>query len=72
MLVDNEVLVRHVYAERRPRVEFSLTEKGQALIPVLKALQAFGERWMPMSDTSLIKSTCSRLDYLPVLSARFS
>jgi len=50
LLVDNEVLVRHVYAERPPRVEYSLTEKGQALIPVLKALQAFGERWMPMSD----------------------
>ncbi len=52
VLVDNEVLVRHVYAERPPRVEYSLTEKGQALIPVLKALQAFGERWMPMSDAT--------------------
>ena len=50
MLVNNEVLVRQVYAESPPRVEYSLTEKGQALIPVLEALQAFGERWMPMSD----------------------
>ena len=51
-LVDNEVLVRHVYAERPPRVEYSLTEKGLALIPVLKALQTFGERWMPGPDAS--------------------
>ncbi len=51
-LVDNEVLVRHVYAERPPRVEYSLTEKGLALIPVLKALQTFGERWMPGPEAS--------------------
>ena len=52
LLVDNGVLIRRVYAERPPRVEYSLTEKGRALIPVLKALQAFGERWMPMSDAA--------------------
>ncbi|RIV21986.1 transcriptional regulator [Alicyclobacillaceae bacterium I2511] len=58
LLVHNQVLVRQVYAERPPRVEYSLTEKGVALIPVLKALQAFGERWMPGPGPNVAPDLC--------------
>ena len=34
---------RHVYAEVQPRVEYSLTELGQSLKPVLDAMWAWGE-----------------------------
>lgn len=39
------VVARTVYAEVPPRVEYTLTEKGRALRPILEAMGAWGERW---------------------------
>lgn len=36
------ILVRHQYSTNPPRSEYRLTEKGQALAPVLRALHAWG------------------------------
>lgn len=47
-LTQEGILDRTRYAESPPRVEYRLTPKGQALLPVLKALQSFGETWMPV------------------------
>jgi DNA-binding HxlR family transcriptional regulator len=40
------VIKRHVYPAMPVRVEYPLTEKGQALAPVLDALTQWGERWV--------------------------
>ncbi|ABB57728.1 winged helix-turn-helix transcriptional regulator [Synechococcus elongatus] len=37
------VLDRTVYPEVPPRVEYALTERGQALLPVLEGLHAWGQ-----------------------------
>ncbi len=37
---------RHMFAEIPPRVEYTLTEKGQALLPVVAALRSYGEAWL--------------------------
>lgn len=37
---------RQVYAEIPPRVEYSLTEKGEALVGLIEAMRAYGETWL--------------------------
>lgn len=40
---------RRDYGERPPRVEYSLTEKGSALLPALRELYAWGEGLLDVS-----------------------
>ena len=40
---DSGLLVRTVYAEVPPRVEYRLTELGHSLEPILDAMRAWGE-----------------------------
>ena len=42
---DSGLLVRTVYPEVPPRVEYTLTELGYSLKPVLDALQSWGEEY---------------------------
>jgi DNA-binding HxlR family transcriptional regulator len=39
------LILRKVYPEVPPKVEYSLTEKGHSLEPVLKAMAMWGERY---------------------------
>jgi peroxiredoxin/DNA-binding HxlR family transcriptional regulator len=43
-LVENGILVRASYSERPVRHDYLLTAKGEGLLPVLLALQEFGDR----------------------------
>lgn len=45
-LVDEGLLRRACYAERPPRYEYRLTDKGRAFWDVLAALWRFGEDWL--------------------------
>src|ERR1700691_3907070 len=44
------VLERHTFPEVPPRVEYSLTEKGLALLPIVEDMRAYGERWLSVED----------------------
>ena len=39
------IIVRTVYAEVPPRVEYSLSELGETLRPILDAMQAWGQEY---------------------------
>lgn len=46
---DKGLVSRKVYAEVPPRVEYSLTELGRSLTPILDAMRIWGERYKAQS-----------------------
>ena len=40
------VVARACFAEVPPRVEYSLTGKGHALLPVIESMRSFGATWL--------------------------
>ena len=44
-LEKDDLINRKVYAEVPPRVEYSLTEKGNSVMPILEALCDWGEKY---------------------------
>ena len=45
-LEDDGIVLRHSYAESPPRVEYELTEKGAALLPIIEEMRRFGRSWL--------------------------
>ena len=45
-LEECEIVERHTYPEVPPRVEYALTDKGKALIPVIEEMRSYGRRWL--------------------------
>ncbi len=45
-LESDDLIVRKVYAEVPPRVEYSLSKHGRTLAPVIQALAEWGERYV--------------------------
>jgi len=41
------IVERQSYPETPPRVEYSLTAKGQSLLPIIDAMRQFGHEWLP-------------------------
>lgn len=51
------LISRKIYPEVPPKVEYSLTDKGQSLIPILEAMCEWGEKHMEDGYT-LIRPLC--------------
>ena len=45
-LEEEGIVERHTYPEVPPRVEYSLTDKGRALLPIVEGMRAYGNRWL--------------------------
>ena len=45
-LEQDGVIVRRSYAESPPRVEYELTAKGEALLPIIDEMRKFGREWL--------------------------
>ncbi len=48
----DELLIRKVYHEVPPRVEYSLTATGQELIPLIAQLRNWGEKQMLLKENT--------------------
>jgi DNA-binding HxlR family transcriptional regulator len=45
-LEEEGVVERRTYPEVPPRVEYALTEKGRALVPIVESMRAYGTEWL--------------------------
>lgn len=65
-LEKDEIIQRKIYAEVPPRVEYSLTKKGQTLLPVLEAIAAWGRNTAATQGTLSEKKRSSKKGRKPV------
>ena len=45
-LEEEGIVERHTYPEVPPRVEYALTVKGEALVPLIDDMRRYGTRWL--------------------------
>jgi DNA-binding HxlR family transcriptional regulator len=45
-LEEEGIVRRNTFGEVPPRVEYALTEKGRALLPIIDDMRSYGEQWL--------------------------
>src|ERR1700744_2999550 len=45
-LEEEGIVARHTYPEVPPRVEYALTVKGEALVPLIEDMRRYGKLWL--------------------------
>lgn len=61
-LIASSIISRRSYDEIPPRVEYSLTEKGRSVVPILQSIcQWAGIFYKPDSENTMIQ--CKKCDY---------
>ena len=51
-LEEEGIVERETYPEVPPRVEYALTEKGLALLPIIDDMRRYGDRWLGGLDAN--------------------
>ncbi len=62
-LVQNEIVCRKSYDEIPPRVEYSLTEKGASVVPILQSICKWSGAYHKEEDNELTLTQCQKCDY---------
>jgi DNA-binding HxlR family transcriptional regulator len=52
-LEEQGVVERHTFPEVPPRVEYSLTDKGQALLPLIEDMRKYGREHLGVDDCAV-------------------
>jgi DNA-binding HxlR family transcriptional regulator len=45
-LEEEGIVARQTFPEVPPRVEYTLTEKGRALVPLVESMRMYGKQWL--------------------------
>src|SRR3954468_14347576 len=54
-LEEEGILERQMFPEVPPRVEYALTEKGRALVPIVESMRVYGREWLDPEGTCVEK-----------------
>src|ERR671921_2918384 len=57
-LEEEGIVERQTFPEVPPRVEYQLTDKGQALMPLIEDMRQYGREWLGVDD-----DCCSAADH---------
>lgn len=49
-LEEEGIVERHTFPEVPPRVEYALTDKGRALVPLIEDMRTYGREWLGCAD----------------------
>ena len=49
-LEEEGIVKRQTFPEVPPRVEYALTEKGRALVPIVESMRAYGIEWLACDE----------------------
>jgi len=61
MLELQGIVIRRSYPESPPRVDYELTDKGRALLPIIREMRRFGHDWLiPERASGRLKATARR------------
>jgi len=52
VLEQEGIVARQSYPESPPRVEYSLTDKGESLLPIIDAMREFGHAWLDCNHSA--------------------
>lgn len=53
-LEEEGIVARNTFPEVPPRVEYELTEKGQALVPLIEDMRRYGARWLFEEESAAV------------------
>jgi DNA-binding HxlR family transcriptional regulator len=53
-LEEQGIVERRTFPEVPPRVEYTLTTKGHALLPVIEDMRSFGREWLGVGDGACV------------------
>ena len=58
-LEEEGIVERQTYPEVPPRVEYALTEKGRALVPIVESMRVYGREWLNEDGGCVEKPTAA-------------
>jgi len=53
-LEEQGIVERKTFPEVPPRVEYSLTEKGRALVPIIEDMRTYGREWLEAAEPAAV------------------
>jgi len=60
MLELQGIVIRRSYPESPPRVDYELTDKGRALLPIIREMRRFGHEWLISEQASRRRKATAR------------